>query len=105
ALNRLLGDPGLRARLGTAGRDRVLANFTWARAAEGTVAHYREAIARAARTAPSTGSARDGLLHARTGPRGGIPDAAPASVAAPPSAASATSTSDTSVSSESRATC
>ncbi|NEC51647.1 glycosyltransferase family 1 protein, partial [Actinospica acidiphila] len=30
--------------LGAAGRDRVLANFTWARAAEGTVARYREAI-------------------------------------------------------------
>ncbi|MEV5881375.1 glycosyltransferase family 4 protein [Streptomyces sp. NPDC052020] len=47
-LGRLLGDPGLRARLGAAGRERVLRHFTWARAAEGTVAHYREAIARAA---------------------------------------------------------
>ncbi|MDG5804335.1 glycosyltransferase family 4 protein [Streptomyces ossamyceticus] len=47
ALNRLLGDPDLRARLGHAGRERVLRRFTWARAAEGTVAHYREAIARA----------------------------------------------------------
>ncbi|NED71909.1 glycosyltransferase family 1 protein, partial [Streptomyces sp. SID9944] len=28
-----------------AGRERVLAHFTWARAAEGTVARYREAIA------------------------------------------------------------
>lgn len=44
ALTRLLGDDELRARLGAAGRDRVLANFTWARAAEGTVARYREAI-------------------------------------------------------------
>lgn len=55
-LSRLLGDPGLRARLGAAGRERVLKHFTWARAAEGTVAHYREAMARpssdpAARTA------------------------------------------------------
>jgi glycosyltransferase involved in cell wall biosynthesis len=113
ALNRLLGDRDLRARLGRAGRERVLANFTWARAAEGTVAHYREAIARAARTAPPAGSARGGLSHARTGSRGATPtaapvpgrSAAPASVAAPPSAAPATSTSDTSVSSESRATC
>ncbi|WP_250402763.1 glycosyltransferase family 4 protein [Streptomyces cellostaticus] len=44
-LVRLLGDPGLRERLGRAGRERVLSRFTWARAAEGTVARYREAIA------------------------------------------------------------
>ncbi|MDV9177563.1 glycosyltransferase, partial [Streptomyces sp. W16] len=42
---RLLGDPELRARLGRAGRERVLARFTWAKAAEGTAARYREAIA------------------------------------------------------------
>lgn len=55
-LGRLLGDPELRARLGRAGRERVLRNFTWARAAEGTVARYREAIAGrpAARPAPMT---------------------------------------------------
>ncbi|MEV5983892.1 glycosyltransferase family 4 protein [Streptomyces sp. NPDC052051] len=46
ALTRLLGDPELRTRLGVAGRDRVLRHFTWARAAEGTVARYREALAR-----------------------------------------------------------
>ncbi|MFF3940188.1 glycosyltransferase family 4 protein [Streptomyces phaeofaciens] len=45
ALARLLGDPGLRARLGAAGRQRVLERFTWARAAQGTVARYREAMA------------------------------------------------------------
>ncbi|MFJ4981312.1 glycosyltransferase family 4 protein [Streptomyces coeruleorubidus] len=45
-LVRLLGDAQLRARLGAAGRERVLRHFTWARAAEGTVARYREAIAR-----------------------------------------------------------
>ncbi|MDR3083254.1 MAG: glycosyltransferase family 4 protein [Streptomyces sp.] len=45
-LNRLLGDADLRVRLGAAGRERVLRHFTWARAAEGTVARYREAIAR-----------------------------------------------------------
>lgn len=45
SLSRLLGDPSLRARLGAAGRARVLERFTWARAAEGTVARYREAIA------------------------------------------------------------
>ncbi|MEU9188117.1 glycosyltransferase family 4 protein [Streptomyces sp. NPDC048484] len=55
-LSRLLGDPGLRARLGSAGRSRVLEKFTWARAAEGTVARYREAIAEAARSASAPGS-------------------------------------------------
>jgi glycosyltransferase involved in cell wall biosynthesis len=45
-LSRLLGDPELRVRLGRAGRERVLRHFTWARAAEGTVARYREAIGR-----------------------------------------------------------
>ncbi|MET8077529.1 glycosyltransferase, partial [Streptomyces sp. NPDC005303] len=44
-LSRLLGDPDLRARLGAAGRERVLSRFTWARAAEGTVTRYREAMA------------------------------------------------------------
>ncbi|MFJ4789553.1 glycosyltransferase family 4 protein [Streptomyces sp. NPDC088794] len=47
-LSRLLGDPELRERLGRDGRERVLARFTWARAAEETVARYREAIAAAA---------------------------------------------------------
>lgn len=46
ALGRLLGDPELRRRLGAAGRERVLARFTWARAAQGTVELYRAAIAR-----------------------------------------------------------
>jgi glycosyltransferase involved in cell wall biosynthesis len=47
ALGRLLSADGaeLRARLGAAGRARVLDRFTWARAAEGTAALYREAIA------------------------------------------------------------
>jgi glycosyltransferase involved in cell wall biosynthesis len=44
-LGRLLGDPELRARLGVAGRERVLARFTWRQAAIGTAEHYREAIA------------------------------------------------------------
>ncbi|MFD5753016.1 glycosyltransferase family 4 protein [Streptomyces sp. NPDC127033] len=46
ALGRLLDDAELRARLGAAGRERVLARFTWARAAQGTAELYREAIAR-----------------------------------------------------------
>ncbi|WP_369237380.1 glycosyltransferase family 4 protein [Streptomyces sp. R21] len=86
ALSRLLGDPGLRARLGTAGRARVLARFTWAKAAEGTVAHYREAMA--------------------LRPRGGTPavagpDGSAVQNPGRPEAATAT----TSVYRESRATC
>ncbi|MGW2176784.1 glycosyltransferase family 4 protein [Streptomyces sp. NPDC001732] len=45
ALGRLLADPDLRARLGAAGRERVLSRFTWKQAAIGTAALYREAIA------------------------------------------------------------
>ncbi|WP_045305140.1 glycosyltransferase family 4 protein [Saccharothrix sp. ST-888] len=45
ALGRLLDDPRLRAELGAAGRERVLANFTWQRAAELTADRYRAAIA------------------------------------------------------------
>ncbi|WP_031078716.1 glycosyltransferase family 4 protein [Streptomyces sp. NRRL WC-3742] len=45
ALGRLLDDPELRARLGAAGRERVLARFTWERAAELTAEAYRAAIA------------------------------------------------------------
>lgn len=52
ALGRLLGDPELRARLGAAGRERVLARFTWKQAAIGTAALYREAIAARAATGP-----------------------------------------------------
>ncbi|MEU6230460.1 glycosyltransferase family 4 protein [Streptomyces sp. NPDC047042] len=52
ALATLLADPELRARLGRAGRERVLARFTWARAAQGTADHYREAIARSAPRGP-----------------------------------------------------
>lgn len=53
ALTRLLGDAPLRRRLGAAGRARVLERFTWARAAEGTVAHYRAAIALSAPRPPA----------------------------------------------------
>ena len=55
-LSRLLGDPRLRERLGSAGRSRVLERFTWAKAAEGTVARYREAIASVDRSAARTQS-------------------------------------------------
>ncbi|MFE7772555.1 glycosyltransferase family 4 protein [Streptomyces sp. NPDC057445] len=50
ATGRLLGDPGLRRRIGAAGRDRVLTRFTWTRAAQGTADLYREAIAARAAT-------------------------------------------------------
>ncbi|MEU2660353.1 glycosyltransferase family 4 protein [Streptomyces sp. NPDC007325] len=46
ALGRMLGDAELRARLGAAGRARVLDRFTWARAAQGTAELYREALER-----------------------------------------------------------
>lgn len=49
ALGRLLGDRELRVRLGAAGRQRVLARFTWRQAAIGTAEHYREAIAASSR--------------------------------------------------------
>jgi len=54
ALLRALGDPGLRARIGAAGRERALANFTWRRTAEGTVDHYRALLDEHRSTAAST---------------------------------------------------
>jgi len=44
ALQRLLDDPDLVARLGTAARERA-ATFTWARTSEAMVAAYRAALA------------------------------------------------------------
>ncbi|WP_030618034.1 glycosyltransferase family 4 protein, partial [Streptomyces sclerotialus] len=52
-LNRLLGDTDLRSRLGAAGRERVLARFTWRQAAIGTAERYREAIAARAAHRPA----------------------------------------------------
>jgi glycosyltransferase involved in cell wall biosynthesis len=43
ALARLARDAGLRVRLGRAGRERVLAGYTAARMADGTIACYGEA--------------------------------------------------------------
>ncbi|MET9294228.1 glycosyltransferase family 4 protein [Streptomyces sp. NPDC003077] len=54
-LLRLLGDEPLRRRLGAAGRERVLARFTWRQAAIGTAEHYRAAIEARARAARPTG--------------------------------------------------
>ncbi len=45
AVLRGLNDAVLRARIGTAGRTRVLDRFTWRRTAEGTVEHYRAVLA------------------------------------------------------------
>lgn len=68
ALSRLLGDPELRLRLGRAGRERVLRHFTWTRAAEGTVARYREALDRSrAGTLVGRGAGTPGAGPARTG--------------------------------------
>ncbi|WP_326788088.1 glycosyltransferase family 4 protein [Streptomyces sp. NBC_00151] len=102
ALGRLLGDPALRARLGSAGRERVLARFTWARAAEGTVAHYRAAMAlSASRLRPREAAATDG--------RGGAPDAGSPATPGPDraEAAEATPAAEELVAAnrESRATC
>ncbi|WP_141204704.1 glycosyltransferase family 4 protein [Streptomyces griseorubiginosus] len=84
ALGRLLGDPDLRARLGAAGRERVLARFTWARAAEGTVARYREAIA-----AGAAGTAGRPTVRTRARSAAAAADSAP--TASPASATPAAS--------------
>ncbi|WP_095933980.1 glycosyltransferase family 4 protein [Streptomyces sp. Tue6028] len=98
ALNRLLGDPGLRARLGTAGRARVLERFTWARAAQGTVAHYREAMARSAAPASGGPAAPD-----RSAPGAGRPAA---TSSRPPAAPAQDADEEVVVANrESRATC
>ncbi|MEV7154212.1 glycosyltransferase family 4 protein [Streptomyces misionensis] len=114
ALGRLLGDRELRLRLGDAGRERVLANFTWARAAQGTVARYREAIARSAHRARAD---RPGPARDRSAPGGDrSPAGAPAVAPEPPASGgdgsaprtpgrSAAPANTAGVSSESRATC
>jgi glycogen(starch) synthase len=45
ALERLLGDPELRRRLGEAGRERVLEHFAWPAVTAATIAAYEEALA------------------------------------------------------------
>ena len=52
ALQRLLGDPALRARLGAAGRQRVTTEFSARRMARDTLALYREAVARSGPALP-----------------------------------------------------
>jgi len=68
AIDQLLDQPERRVAMGKAGRERVLEHFTWRRAAERTVAVYREVIEERARSAKRTGprvqKARRGGLHA-----------------------------------------
>jgi glycosyltransferase involved in cell wall biosynthesis len=44
AIDQMLGDPELRARLGEAGRNRVLDRFTWKRSAEGMVDNWYQLL-------------------------------------------------------------
>jgi glycosyltransferase involved in cell wall biosynthesis len=44
ALERLLGDPELRRRLGAAGRERARERFSWAAVTDATMAAYAEAV-------------------------------------------------------------
>ena len=53
AIGRLLDDPDLRARLGSAGRDRVLGRFTWEVTSRGTAEQYRALLADGAAPAPA----------------------------------------------------
>jgi len=46
AIARLLDDPGLRARLGAAGRERVVRRFTWQVTAAGTAECYQAILDR-----------------------------------------------------------
>jgi glycosyltransferase involved in cell wall biosynthesis len=57
AILRMLGDEGLRDRIGAAGRERALSKFTWKATAEGTAEIYRRILAEhdaLAATAPAT---------------------------------------------------
>ena len=60
ALEALLDDPERRARMGQAGRRRVLEKFSWHAVAEATAAAYAEAIA--TRTAATTRTGRPPVL-------------------------------------------
>ena len=46
ALDRLLADPGLARRMGSAGRERAAANFSWDAIAAKTVAVYEQVLGR-----------------------------------------------------------
>ena len=51
AIGRMLDDPELRARIGRAGRDRILDRFTWRRSAEGMIENWYAALDARGRTA------------------------------------------------------
>jgi len=55
AVGRLLDDPDLRARLGAAGRERVLHRFTWQVTARGTADCYEALLGRSANGSPDGG--------------------------------------------------
>lgn len=63
AIESLLDDPERRAAMGRAGRQRVLAQFTWRRAAERTVAAYHEVIEQRQRSATMRSGARFSSLR------------------------------------------
>jgi len=44
ALERLLADPDLRRKLGSAGRDRARTHFSWERVTDATLTAYAEAV-------------------------------------------------------------
>ena len=67
AVGRLLDDPGLAARLGAAGRQRVVEHFTWRAVAEQTVAWYRSVLA--AQHSARTADAAPGPSHTPRVPR------------------------------------
>ncbi|MBY8877825.1 glycosyltransferase family 4 protein [Actinacidiphila acidipaludis] len=76
ALDRMLGDRELRRRLAAAGRARVLARFTWSRAAEATAEQYRAAIRAQARRGPGLGDAAGRQPSAGSGTSAGRPGGA-----------------------------
>jgi type III pantothenate kinase len=45
ALERLLGDAGLRGRMGQAGRERIREHFTWPAVTDRTIEAYEDALA------------------------------------------------------------
>jgi glycosyltransferase involved in cell wall biosynthesis len=51
AIGRMLDNPELRARIGRAGRDRILDRFTWRRSAEGMIENWYAALEAQERTA------------------------------------------------------
>ncbi len=68
AIGRLLVDPALRARVGEAGRRRVLERFTWRHCAEATVERYRDLLSRAPRTVGRCEPSGSSATPSPTGP-------------------------------------